>query len=57
VWHPSPYVTCSTTLAIAHPIILHSRVEEAMLAIAAGEVDETWTAARLEERVQFADRG
>lgn len=30
--------------------------EEAMLAIAAGEVDETWTAAWLKERVRFINR-
>jgi death-on-curing protein len=30
--------------------------EEAMLAIAAGEVDETWTAAWLKERVHFVNR-
>jgi death-on-curing protein len=33
------------------------QAEEAMLAIAAGEVDETWTAAWPRERVQFVDRG
>ncbi len=33
------------------------QAEEAMLAIAAGEVDETWTAAWLRERVRFADQG
>ena len=33
------------------------QAEEAMLAIAAGEVDETWTAAWLKERVRFVDRG
>ena len=33
------------------------QAEEAMLAIAAGEVNETWTAAWLRERVQFVDRG
>ena len=33
------------------------QVEEAILAIAAGEVDETWTAAWLKERVRFVDRG
>jgi len=32
------------------------QAEEAMLAIAAGEVDETWTAAWLKERVRFVDR-
>ncbi len=32
------------------------QAEEAMLAIAAGEVDETWTAAWLEERVRFVNR-
>ncbi len=31
------------------------QAETAMLAIAAGEVDETWTAAWLRERVQFAN--
>ncbi len=31
------------------------QAEEAMLAIAAGEVDETWTAAWLRERVRFVD--
>ncbi len=30
--------------------------EEAMLAIAAGEVDETWAAAWLRERVRFINR-
>jgi len=30
--------------------------EDAMLAIAAGEVDEAWTAAWLKERVHFVDR-
>ncbi|MEX0757086.1 MAG: Fic family protein, partial [Acidimicrobiia bacterium] len=29
----------------------------AMLAIAAGEVDEAWTAAWLRERVRFVDQG
>jgi len=38
-WHPDP------------PDI--DGAEEAMLAIAAGEVDETWTAAWLKERVRF----
>jgi len=33
------------------------QAEEAMLAIAAGEVAETWTAAWLKERVRFVDRG
>ena len=33
------------------------RAEEAMLAIAAGDVDETWTAAWLSERVRFVDQG
>ena len=33
------------------------QAEEAVLAIAAGEVNETWTAAWLRERVQFVDRG
>ncbi|NOY56011.1 MAG: hypothetical protein GXP34_08490 [Actinobacteria bacterium] len=33
------------------------QAEEAMLAIAAGEVDETWTASWLRERVRFADQG
>ncbi len=42
-WEPDP------------PVI--DAAEEAMLAIAAGEVDETWTAAWLKERVQFLDRG
>jgi death-on-curing protein len=32
------------------------RAEEAMLAIAAGDVDETWTAAWLKERVRFDDQ-
>ena len=32
------------------------QAEEAMLAIAAGEVDETWTAAWLEERVRFVNQ-
>ncbi len=32
------------------------QAEEAMLAIAAGEVDETWTAAWLKERVRFINR-
>ncbi len=32
------------------------QAEEAMLAIAAGEVDETWTAEWLKERVRFVDR-
>lgn len=32
------------------------QAEEAMLAIAAGEVDETWTAAWLKERVRFVNR-
>ena len=32
------------------------QAEEAMLAIAAGEVDETWAAAWLKERVRFVDR-
>ncbi len=32
------------------------RAEEAMLAIAAGDVDETWTAAWLRERVRFDDQ-
>ena len=32
------------------------QAEEAMLAIAAGEVDETWTAAWLKERVRFTNR-
>ncbi len=31
--------------------------EEAMLAISAGEVDETWTVAWLKDHVQFVDRG
>jgi len=31
--------------------------EDAMLAIAAGEVDEAWTAAWLREHVRFVDRG
>ena len=31
------------------------QAEEAMLAIAAGEVDESWTAAWLKERVRFMD--
>ena len=31
------------------------QAETAMLAIAAGEVDETWTAAWLRERVQFSN--
>jgi len=38
-WHPDP------------PDI--DQAEEAMLAIAAGEVDETWTADWLKERVRF----
>ena len=33
------------------------RAEEAMLAIAAGDVDETWTASWLRERVRFVDQG
>ena len=33
------------------------QAEEAMLAIAAGDVDETWTAAWLRERVRFVDQG
>jgi len=33
------------------------QAEEAMLAIAAGEVDETWTAAWLKGHVRFVDRG
>jgi death-on-curing protein len=33
------------------------RAEEAMLAIAAGDADETWTAAWLRERVRFVDQG
>lgn len=33
------------------------QAEEAMLAIAAGDVDETWTAAWLRERVRFVDLG
>jgi len=32
------------------------QAEEAMLAIAAGKVDETWTAAWLTERVRFVDQ-
>jgi death-on-curing protein len=32
------------------------RAEEAMLAIAAGDVDETWTAAWLRERLRFDDQ-
>lgn len=32
------------------------QAEEAMLAIAAGEVDETWTAAWLKERVLFVNQ-
>jgi len=32
------------------------QAEEAMLAIAAGDVDETWTAAWLRERVGFVDQ-
>lgn len=32
------------------------QAEEAMLAIAAGDVDETWTAAWLRERIQFVDQ-
>ncbi len=32
------------------------QADEAMLAIAAGEVDETWTAAWLKERVRFINR-
>ncbi len=32
------------------------QAEEAMLAIAAGDVDETWTAAWLKERVRFINR-
>lgn len=32
------------------------QAEEAMLAIAAGDVDETWTAAWLRERVRFVDQ-
>lgn len=32
------------------------QAEDAMLAIAAGDVDETWTAAWLRERVQFVDQ-
>ena len=32
------------------------QAEEAMLAIAAGEVDETWTAVWLQERVRFINR-
>jgi prophage maintenance system killer protein len=32
------------------------QAEEAMLAIAAGEVEEAWTAAWLRERVRFADQ-
>ncbi len=31
------------------------QAEEAMLAIAAGQVDEAWAAAWLEQRVRFAD--
>ncbi len=38
-WHPDP------------PDV--DEAEEAMLAIAAGEVDEAWTATWLRERVQF----
>jgi death-on-curing protein len=34
-----------------------TRAEEAMLAIAAGDVDETWTAAWLRERIRFVDQG
>lgn len=33
------------------------QAEEAMLAIAAGEVDESWTAAWLRERIRFVDQG
>ncbi|MDP3983781.1 MAG: hypothetical protein Q8Q52_02090 [Acidimicrobiia bacterium] len=33
------------------------QAEKAMLAIAAGEVDETWTAAWLRERVRLVDQG
>ena len=33
------------------------QAEEAMLALAADDVDETWTAARLRERVRFVDQG
>ncbi len=33
------------------------QAEEAMLAIAAGDVDESWTAAWLRERVRFPDQG
>lgn len=32
------------------------QAEEAMLAIAAGDVDETWTAGWLRERVRFVDQ-
>ena len=32
------------------------QAERAVLAIAAGEVDETWAAAWLKERVRFVDR-
>ena len=33
------------------------QAEQAMQAIAAGEVDETWVAGWLRERVRFPDRG
>ena len=33
------------------------QAEEVMLAIAAGEADETWAAAWLKEHVRFVDRG